>query len=94
MIFLCFGVLIRIGNGGFFRGLTYAVGRAVRALIPFGRNRYAGETYYDYCRRKEEAGGVRGYGFLFATGAVLLIVAAVFIILFDRVYGPTQPPTP
>lgn len=86
LLMLMMGLLLAISNEGAFDGITYALTFAVRALIPFGRNRNDNEKYYDYVERKR-AKRVHGYGFLFIVGGIFMAVAAVFLILFYRLYS-------
>lgn len=81
---IMFAFLLAISNEGFFLGLSYAVGVAMKALIPGGRLKI--EKYYDYVERRKGK-KVTGYGFLFLVGGVCLAAAVVFMVLFYRLYG-------
>ena len=83
VILVMLGFLVMVANGGFFNGVAYAVTYAVRLLIP-GPNK-GGERYGDYVERKRAAGKVKGYGFLFITGVVFVLIAVVFTVLFYTV---------
>ena len=78
------GVLVFVSNEGAFEGISYAVGYAVKMLMPFSRDRRH-ERYADYVERKREKGGVKGYGFLFVVGAAYLAASAICIALFYSV---------
>lgn len=84
VILLC-GVLVLVANEGAFEGISYTLSYAVRMLIP-GLHRNP-EKYRDYVERRREKGGVKGYAFLFITGAVFSAIAIVFIALFYTEYG-------
>ena len=81
---IMFAFLLAISNDGFFLGLSYAVGVAMKALIPGGRLKI--EKYYDYVERRKGK-KITGYGFLFLVGGVCLAAAVVFMVLFYRLYG-------
>ena len=85
VLMMC-AVLVLIANEGTFYGLSYSVRWMFKALIPFGRNMEKHETYYEYVERKREAGKIRGFGFIFITGAVFFAVSLVFLVLFYQVY--------
>lgn len=85
MMMILIGLLIAVSNEGAFDGLLYAVTYAAKALIPFGRQN-GHEKYADYVERKREK-RVSGYGFMFISGAVFMVVAMVFLILFYRLRG-------
>ena len=79
MLLLMVGALIWAANTGALDGITYAVGFAVRALIPGGRHK--DERYADYVERQREK-RVKGYGFLLITGAVTIAASLLFLGLY------------
>ena len=79
MLLLMVGALIWAANTGALDGITYAVGFAVRALIPGGRHK--DERYADFVERQREK-RVKGYGFLLITGGITMAVATVFLIAY------------
>ena len=79
MLLLMVGALIWAANTGALDGITYAVGFAVRALIPGGRHK--DERYADYVERQREK-RVKGYGFLLITGAVTIAATLLFLGLY------------
>lgn len=82
IVLMLSAVLVWLSNAGSFSGISYAVRYAIRMLIP-GMGAGAGrETYAEFVARREEEGGVKGYGFLFITGAAFFLTAIVFLILF------------
>ena len=83
ILLLMFGCLIWISNLGALDGLAYAVSFAIRSLIPGAR--YKDEKYGDYVERHREK-RLKGYGFLFISGGVTMVVAIVFMILFYNLY--------
>lgn len=84
-ILVMVGCLMWASTTGFFDGVSYTMGLAVRSLIPWGRYKND-EKYVDYVERKRE-NRVRGYGFLFISGAAALVVSAVYMILFYQLYN-------
>ena len=83
-ILIMVGVLVMIANAGNFIGLGYAARHLKNMLIPFSHKKE--EPYYDYYERKRKEGKVKGYGFLFITGAFYMAIAMVFYALFYSVY--------
>ena len=74
--------LIALTNEGALSGIGYMLGHAVRMLIP-GMGARKDEKYADYIERK--AGSkVKGYGFIFYTGAVWFAVGMIYLALFYR----------
>ncbi len=73
--------LIALTNEGALSGISYMLGHAFRMLIP-GMG-YKHEKYADYVERKAEK-KVKGYGFIFFTGAAFFAVAAIFLALFFK----------
>ncbi len=80
VVFTLGAVLVVIANQGMFYGITYALSYAIRMLIPGMSQRE--ERYGDYVTRKQEKGGVRGFGFLAVTGGLFLALALVFLALY------------
>lgn len=80
VILVMVGFLVMVANGGFFNGVAYVATYAVKMLIP-GPNKGT-ERYGDYVERKRAAGKVKGYGFLFITGVVFVLIAVIFTVLF------------
>ena len=78
MLIMC-GFLVMVSNGGFFNGISYAAGYAIRLLIP-GASKNMGK-YGDYVEQRAKRKKL-SYGFLFVVGAVYLVIAIVFIILY------------
>lgn len=83
VILLC-GVLVAIANEGAFEGLSYVASYAIKMLIPGTGKQH--EKFGEYVERRREKGGVKGYGFLFVTGGIFMVIAIVFIALFYSVY--------
>lgn len=84
ILFLMSGALVWASSLGALDGISYALGKAVRALIPGGRFR-EDEKYADYVeRRREKAKKSSGYRFLFVVGAVFMVVSLFFILMFYR----------
>ena len=83
ILLLMTSALVALSNMGALDGLGYAMGMAIRSLIPGGRIK--DETYGDYVARKREK-RIKGYGFLAISGAVTMAIAVVFWMLFYTVY--------
>lgn len=66
------GALIWASNQGALDGAIYGISMAFRSLIPGGRAR-PDERYGDYVARRREK-NVKGYGFLFLAGGILLTI--------------------
>lgn len=81
---IMFALLMAISNEGFFLGLSYAVGVAMKSLVPGGRLKI--EKYYDYVERRKGK-RIIGYGFLYLVGGICMAVALVCMVLFYRLYG-------
>lgn len=80
LLMILFGALLWVANEGAFLGISYCLRMAVFALIP-GKRKDAYEKYGDYVERKSQK-KVHGFGFLFLSGAIVMAVAAVFLILY------------
>ena len=82
VIFLMVGVMTWLSSSyGLFDGLTYSLARFAKSMIP-GSN-YSDERYGDYKERKM-ASRKTGYSFLFVVGAVILLVAIIFTIMYSN----------
>ncbi len=84
ILLLMVGFLVWVSNEGALDGVTYAVRFAVFSLIP-GRRLERDEKYSEYVERRRGK-KVRGYGFLFVSGAVTLAISLVFMALFYALY--------
>lgn len=83
VIMVMVGFLVMVANVGFFHGISYVVTFAIKMLIP-GPNK-GRERYGDYVERKRKQGKVKGYGFLFITGLIFVLIAVIFTVLFYTV---------
>ncbi|MBP5151353.1 MAG: DUF3899 domain-containing protein [Lachnospiraceae bacterium] len=82
LLFVMFGALVWAAGKGAVDGVSFAMSRALQALIP-GARANADETYADYLeRRREKRKKSLGYSFLLLTGLGFMIVAVVFVVLF------------
>ena len=79
VVFILIGALVWVSTDGFFDMFSFAIGKAVRTLIPFSKR--SDETFYDYKVRKSED-RFTGYSFLFFVGIAFLAVAIVFLVLY------------
>ena len=77
------GALMSISNAGALDGLSYIAKQGLGMFVPgkgLGTERYA-----DYVQRKRE-NRTKGYGFLYISGGVFMVLALVFLILFYTVF--------
>ena len=79
------GGLCWVAGQGAVDGLTYAVRFAIFSLIP-GKRVERDEKFADYVMRKRGK-RTQGYGFLFWSGLVSLLIAGVFMYLFYSLYN-------
>lgn len=81
LLMILIGAMIWVSNEGALNGISYCLRLAVFALIP-GKRKDGYEKYGDYVERKSQK-RVSGYGFLFQCGAVVMVVALVFLALYN-----------
>ncbi|MDO4378002.1 MAG: DUF3899 domain-containing protein [Erysipelotrichia bacterium] len=84
VMLLCMGILCVLSNMGSFDGISWGLKFALKTLIPFGRLKKQ-EKYGDYVAKRRE-NPIKGYQFMLHVGAVNVLIALVFMILFNRVY--------
>lgn len=84
LLLIMAGCLVWAESEGALDGISYAARMAFKSLIPAGRAG-ADEKYGDYVARKR-ANKVKGYSFLFIAGAVSMVVAVIFMVLFYSLY--------
>lgn len=77
VLFILFGCMMLIANGGAFTGIGYLMKNLGKMLIPFGNRKM--ERYKDYAANRKKAGG---FGFLFVVGVVFLVPGIIFLIMF------------
>lgn len=84
LLFIMFGALLWAAGKGALDGIGYALGYALRALLPGGRFVKEG-TFAEYLEEKKaKRKKAAAYSFLFFTGVAFLIVSGVFIYLFYK----------
>ena len=84
ILFIMSGALVWASSLGALDGVSFALGKVFRSLIPGARLR-EDEKYADFVeRRREKAKKSSGYGFLFITGAVFMAVSLFFSLMFYR----------
>ena len=81
VIIIMVGVLVWMSTTGFFDMLNYGISRAANTFIPF--KQYEDVKFYDYKMKKAEK-RIRGYSFLFISGAVYFVPAIIFMILYNQ----------
>ena len=74
------GLLFAVSNEGALDGLGYVTSITVKKLIP-GKAAHM-ERYDDYVARKREK-KVHGFSFLFVTGILFLVIAVIFLLLYN-----------
>ncbi len=83
VVLIMVGVLIWVSTTGLFDMITFALSKFGRALIPFSKK--SDEKYYDYVVRKREK-RFSGYLFVFIVGALYMIPAIIFTVMFYSIY--------
>ena len=78
VLYLCLGALLRIGEGGFFDGISFALKNAIAALIPGARLKKP-ERYADYKERKEKNRTHTRVPAFFVVGLVFLVISILFL---------------
>ena len=88
LILILLGCLIWASDLGGFYGIGYVFNYARRSILQFVVPNSLAETenYFDYVQRKKAEGHVTGYGFLFITGGISMVISLVFLFLFYQVY--------
>ncbi|MBQ8405149.1 MAG: DUF3899 domain-containing protein [Clostridia bacterium] len=83
-LMMLFSGMLFVADEGVFLGIGYALGRAAKALLPFlGKDH---ETYAEYRERKTgKKKKSTGKLTLLLTGAVLVIVSVIFLIIWFNV---------
>lgn len=84
VILIMVGALVWVSTQGALDGITYCVRFAIFSLIP-GKRLERDEKYAEYVERKC-GNRIKGYGFLFVSGAVTMAIAIVFLILYNMAY--------
>ena len=79
-LLVLFAGLLYVSGEGMFLGVGYAVGRAVRALIPFSRKEH--ETYAQYRERKEGNHKQTSEGCLLFTGLFFIAISIIFLVIW------------
>ena len=80
MLMILFCGLLYVSSEGAFLFLGYAMGRAVRALIPFSRKDH--ETYQQYRERKMEKPRKKGDSVVFFVGLVFVAISLIFLFVW------------
>ena len=93
VLLTCFFGLLWVSSYGFFDGLRYMFSRVGNMFVPGKIPKH--ETYYDYKMRKqekrEEKEGEQGsLSFLLFVGLGFILVAVIFVVLYESAYVPTK----
>ena len=83
VVLIMVGVLIWVSTTGSFDMISFALSKLGKALIPFSKK--SDEKYYDYVMRKREK-RFSGYLFVFIVGALYMIPAIIFTVMFYSIY--------
>ncbi len=88
MLLVLLGCLVWASDIGGFYGIGYVFNYASRSILQFivPNSLSEVENYFDYVQRKKAEGHITGYGFLFITGGISLIIAVIFLVLFYQIY--------
>ncbi len=80
-LLMLFSAMMFIADEGGFLGITYVFGRAIKALIPFGR--LQDETYAQYRERKTgKKEKNTATGSVFFTGLFFFVVSLIFLAIW------------
>ena len=79
-LLVLFAGLLFVSGEGVFLGVGYAMGRAIKALIPFSRKEH--ETYAQYRERKIGKHKRNGESCLFFTGLFFVAVSIIFLVIW------------
>lgn len=79
-LMMLFSGLLYVSGEGVFLGIGYALGRAVRALIPFSHKPH--ETYAQYRERKTGEPKKKGDHCVLLTGLFLFLISMIFLIIW------------
>jgi len=80
------GCISWVSFSGFFDSVTYIVRHTVEMLIPGAKKK--DQTFYDYKTEKAEKRGERKkIAFLLITGIAFILVAVIFLLLFNKAYA-------
>lgn len=82
-LLVLFAGLLFVSGEGVFLGVGYAMGRAIKALIPFSRKEH--ETYAQYRERKIGKHKRKGESCLFFTGLFFILVSVIFLIVWYQI---------
>ena len=79
-LLMLFSGLLYVSGEGVFLGVGYALGRAVRALIPFSKKPH--ETYAQYRERKTSGEKQKSDHSLFFTGLFFFLISLIFLAIW------------
>lgn len=79
------GLLVWLSNEGVFNGIGYVLKYAAKSLMFFTR-RGEVEKYSDYVESRKDK-EITGYSFLFVVGGICLVIAVVFVFLYEQAHG-------
>lgn len=81
-LMMLFAGLLYVAGEGIFLGIGYALGRAIKALIPFSRKEH--ETYKQYCERKTGKTRAKTDSCIFFTGLFFFLVSLIFLAIWYK----------
>lgn len=82
-LLLLTGALIAVANEGAFDGVTYALKNVIGRITSLGKRKEP--TYFEYVEEARSKGRAKGYGFIPLTGLVFMVIALLFLMLYNSV---------
>ena len=79
-LLMLFSGLLYVSGEGVFLGIGYALGRAVRALIPMSKKPH--ETYAQYRERKTSGEKQKSDHSIFFTGLFFFLISLIFLAIW------------
>lgn len=79
-LLILFAGLLFVSGEGMFLGIGYALGRAIKALIPFSKKDH--ETYAQYRERKTGKPKTKTDACIFFTGLFFVVISIIFLIIW------------
>lgn len=84
VIFIMFGILLKIADCGALDGIAYAARSLYHVLIPMAGPK--DESFWDYVQRKREARKGKNTSFILHVGILYMIPALIYMALFYKYY--------
>lgn len=81
-LMMLFSGLLYVSGEGAFLGVGFVLGKAVKALLPFGRKEH--ETYAQYRERKLEKAKKSSDKCIFLTGLFFFLISLIFLAIWYK----------